>query len=495
MANRRAALVLTIALTCACASADTIWLKNGVSIKANKAVTKGDQVEYIVGTTTYFIPASQVERIEKTESFGVAVSTVGPNANIQYPAALATRSDDSGRQTPRVAPPRAGGVTVVNGDALLKKILIYDHIDDRALGTIESEGDANTSAAAYTAAANYEYSTNKDLGSARRYLKRALDFAPENVALLCWYSSLLIEEGEYAESTSRAEFAVKVAPESADAQYALGTAYYVTNRLPEAIAAWKHCLQIRPNESLKQYVTKVERELAVEENFQEQGSSHFALRFQGQRTRFTMAGEILRVLEQQYSELSRELGFTPQSTITVILYTEQEFFDVTQSPSWAVGLNDGKIRIPVKNVSTITTQFEHTLRHEMSHSFVHFMTRGKCPGWIDEGIAQAMEPREPGNYRYFLAKLFSEKKYVPLRRLETSFFTFSGPQATVAYAESLVAIDYIRSVYGMRAVQQMLERLAAGESGEDAVKGAIGMDYTQLEKHIGDSLNSTAQGQ
>lgn len=484
-----------IALACTCAPADTIWLKNGVSIKANKAVVKGDQVEYIVGTTTYYMPVSQVQRIEKTESFGVAVSTVGPNANIPLPPSASTASNGTSAQHSARKAPTQSGVTVANGDALLKKIIIYDHVDDRALGTIESEGNANGSAAAYAVAANYEYSNNKDVDRARRYLKRALDFAPENIALLCWYSSLLMEEGEYAEAVSRAERAVKLAPDSADALYALGSVYYATNRLPEAIAAWKHSLQIRPNEGLKQYVAKAEREVAVEENFHEKESSHFTLRFQGQRTGFTMASDVLHLLEQDYAELSRDLGFTPQTTITVVLYTEQEFFDVTQSPAWAGGLNDGKVRIPVKNVSSITPQFERILRHELSHSFVHAITRGRCPGWIDEGIAQMMEPRDPEMYRAGLARLYREGKQIPLRTLEGSFISFSGPQASIAYAESLVAVDHIRLVYGMRAVLRMLEQLAAGESPEDAVRENTRLDYAQLEKQIAANLNGASQGQ
>ncbi len=493
---KRTAVLLAIILTCACASADTIWLKNGVSIAANKAVVKGEQVEYIVGTTTYYIPASQVDRIEKTQSFGVAVSTVGPNARVpSMPSTASAGSSDSATLNKPRKLPASGGITVPDGAALLKRILIYDHVDDRALGTIESEGNANTSAAAYAVAANYEYSNEKDVDRAGRYLKHALDFAPENIALLCWYSSLLVEQGEFPEATSRAELAVKLAPNSADALYALGAVYYATNRLPEAISAWKKSLQIRPNDSVKQYLAKAEREVAVEENFNQRDSSHFTLLFQGQRTGFTMAADILHTLEQQYADLARDLSFTPQSSITVVLYTEKEFFDVTQSPSWSAGLNDGKLRIPVKNLSSITPQFERTLKHELTHSFVHFMTGGPCPTWFNEGIAQMMEPRDPGTYKAALAILFREGKQVPLRALEGSFLNLNGPQATIAYAESLVAVDHIRSVYGMTAVRRILEYLAAGESPEDALRETTRLNYAQLEKEIGASLNSTVQGQ
>ncbi len=492
---KRAAVLLSLALTCVCASADTIWLKNGASIAANKAVIKGDEVVYIVGTTTYVMPASQVERIEKTQSFGVAVSTVGQNANVPLPPLTAAGSNVSATQDKaRKAPPGAG-ITIPDSAALLKRILIYDHVDDGALGAIESEDNPSTSAAAYAVAAKYEYSNEKDVDRAERYLKRALYFAPESVPLLCWNSSILAEQGNYADAVSSAEYAVKVAPNSADALYALGSVYYATNRLPEAISAWKKSLQIRPNQGLQQYLDKAERELAVEENFTQKESSHFTLLFQGQRTGFTMAGDILHLLEQQYADLARDLNFTPQSSITVVLYTEKEFFDVTQSPAWAGGLNDGKLRIPVKNVSSNTPRFEHILKHELTHSFVHFMTRGQCPGWFNEGLAQMMEPRNPGMYAAGLATLFREGKQVPLHTLEGSFFNFDKSHATVAYAESLIAVDHIRVAYGMGAVRRLLEYFAAGETPEDALRETTRLDYAQLEKEIGANLNSTVQGQ
>ncbi len=494
--KRAAALLLTLTLASAFAAADTIWLKNGVSVKANKSVVKGDQLQYIVGTTTYRIPYSEVDHVDKTESFGDEFSVVGPRTSIPLPQSSSGSSSPgtSANQAVRKAPSQ-GGITISGGEAILKRILVYERVDDRALSAIENEGNAGTSALAYATAANYEYKKNQDVDAARRYTKRALDFAPDNIPLLCWYSSLLLEQGEYSEATSRAEYAAKVAPESADALNALAAVYYETNRLPEAIAAWKHSLQIRPDEGLKQYVAKAERETAVEENFHSKESSHFTLLFQGQRTGFTMAAEILRELEGLYSDLSRNLSFTPQSTVTVVLYTEKEFFDVTQSPSWASGLNDGKLRIPVKNVSSVTPEFERVLMHELTHSFVHFMTRGRCPVWINEGVAQLMEGRDAGYYASIVATAFAQGKQIPLRSLDGSFMSYDRSQATIAYSESLVMVEYIRSVYGWTAVRRLLESLGAGTSPEEAVREVTGGGYAQLEKNVGAALKAQFSAQ
>jgi hypothetical protein len=39
--------------------------------------------------------------------------------------------------------------------------------------------------------------------------------------------------------------------------------------------------------------------------------------------------------------------YEPTQNIVVILYTQKEFVDITEAPSWVGALNDGKFRIPV----------------------------------------------------------------------------------------------------------------------------------------------------
>jgi tetratricopeptide (TPR) repeat protein len=493
---KRAAILLAV-LCCVCASADTVWLKDGTAIKANKAVYKGDQVEYIVGITTYRIPASQVERIEKTQSFGVAVSTVGPEGGaFSDPESRQTEAGPraAGQQSIHRAPSRIS-ITVNGGDAMLNRILINGRIETRALQAIESEGNPRACAVAYAVAANYEYGEGNDPDRARAYAKRAIDFAPNDPMLLSWYSSLLIDAGDYAEAISRAEQAATIAPDSPDAFRQLGTAYYVSNRLPEAIKAWKRSLVLRPDDNLRQLVAKVEREVAVEGEFKEQESSHFTVRFEGQRTGFTLASDVLRTLERQYAELSRDLNYSPQQSISVVLYTEKEFFDVTQSPSWSAGANDGKLRIPVKNLTSVGGQFERVLKHELTHSFVHFMTRGNCPAWLNEGLAQLMEGRDPNYYAPAIARLYRDGKFVPLGSLHEAFSPLNEEKADIAYGESLVMVAYLESTYGMPVVLRILEQLGAGEPAENAVREITQKDYAQLERDLGEALSSRYKGE
>ena len=69
-----------------------------------------------------------------------------------------------------------------------------------------------------------------------------------------------------------------------------------------------------------------------------------------------------------------------------MLYTEQAFFDVTQAPSWSGAVNDGKLRIPVQGLDSVTSDLARVLKHELAHSFINQLTGGRCPQWLNEGL-------------------------------------------------------------------------------------------------------------
>jgi hypothetical protein len=54
----------------------------------------------------------------------------------------------------------------------------------------------------------------------------------------------------------------------------------------------------------------------------------------------------------------------------------------------------------------------------------------------------------------------------------------------VAYAESLAAVEYIRSTYGMSDLARLLQRLGEGQSVESALRSTIHGGYAELEVEI-----------
>jgi hypothetical protein len=178
------------------------------------------------------------------------------------------------------------------------------------------------------------------------------------------------------------------------------------------------------------------------------------------------------------------LGNPPRDNILVTLYTEQAFFDVTHAPTWSGAMNDGKLRIPISGLSSLTSELAHVLKHELAHSFIAQLSGGRCPPWLHEGIAQYLEPRNLSGEGRQLAQLFKSQRNIPLNVLEGSFLQFSGAQAYVAYGESLAAVSYINDSYGMSDIQRILQRISQGSSTEAALRATIHSDYGQLESDL-----------
>jgi hypothetical protein len=200
---------------------------------------------------------------------------------------------------------------------------------------------------------------------------------------------------------------------------------------------------------------------------------------------------LVQTLESHYTTLVSDLGAEPRDTISVILYTNQAYFDVTRAPTWTGAVNDGKLRIPVEGLTSVDSELSGVLKHELTHSFVNQITRGRCPVWLNEGVAMLEQGRNSASYGRQLGKLYSAHKNIPLNQLEGSFMNFNSTEATVAYVESLAAVEYIRDTYGMSDVDRVLERIGEGSSAEAALRATIHSGYGQLEQEMADYLKKT----
>jgi hypothetical protein len=459
------------------APADVIRLKNGSRIVADSVRESNGRVEYTVGENTFAIPRSLVDRIdvEKIDS--------RPPANV--PA-------DSAAVAPEDLPQVQVSDRYETRDDIRARVIRDGQVDVLALQAIEKAGVASLSAMANYVAASFEQAHNR-LPAAANFLLAALRFSPDEPALLENYALVLLQLGRPAEALSYAQRAVRLDARSPDAFNLLAFAWYKTDHNGEAIAAWKKSLALRPDDKIAQLMARVERETRTEEGFRVQESSHFALRFEGSSDsgQERLRGEIIGVLEQQYNTLLSDLGVAPQRSISVSLYTEQAFFDVTQAPAWTAAVNDGKLRIPVSGMSQMTPALERVLRHELTHSFIAQMTRGHVPQWLNEGLAQIEEPLSAARIGPRLASLYGSGNQVPLNQLESSFLTLTGPEAAVVYAESLAAVEYIRMRYGMSDLARILQRLGDGESIESALRSTIHGGYANLESELADYLKRT----
>jgi tetratricopeptide (TPR) repeat protein len=461
-------IILGVLLAYTAAWSDTIHLKNGRTILADHVQEQGSHYQYDIGDDSYAIPKSLVDRVDA----GGMPSHSSGNAKAVADLPAFTPQDSLGYE----------------GD-LQSRIVKDGKVDPDALSNLEGKGNTVLSAVANFIAGKSEFE-HGNIAQARRYFESALHFQPENSTILIYYAALLVRTGNAAQALPHAQRAVRSAPNSPDAYTMLGYAQFASDRTKEAVASWKHSLELRPDSTVQQFLAKAQREENVESEFAQRESIHFVLHYEGKQTSESFRGQIIAALESDYDDLVRNLGTPPRDNILVTLYTEQAFFDVTHAPSWTGAINDGKLRIPISGLNSVTPELARVLKHELAHSFINQLSAARCPPWLHEGIAQLLEPRSlSGSDGHQLALLFKSQRYIQLNVLEGSFMRFSGVEAYVAYAESLAAVSYINDSYGMGDIQRILQSLSQGSSTEAALRATIHSDYGQLESEVAKNLS------
>jgi tetratricopeptide (TPR) repeat protein len=457
------------------ARADTIVLKNGRRIAALSVVVEGDKVRYLTSAGELALPKSMVDHIEKDGSGQIPSSASAAAANLA------------------ITPP---SIEPTDANAAAESGVIRDGAVDRTfLAAAASEArsgaaGANEKAAlAYHAAAQFELSRG-DMEHALSDERTALTYASENPVILLNVAYMHLRRSEYKQALEYLERARRGAPDNPDVPKLTGWAYYGMNKLNDAVAEWKRALALRQDPEVQAALDKALRDKQEEENYRENESSHFTLRYSG-AAEPGLAREVLRALEMHFSAIESELNYAPPEPIGVILYTHQAFADITRAPGWVGALNDGRIRVPVQGLAQLTPELSRVLKHELTHSFVRQKTRANAPTWIQEGLAQWMEGKRSGAAASVLLRVYDAKQAMPLGDLEAPWMRFSPDAVAFAYAWSLANVEYIMQVEGISDIERILDRLASGSTTEAAVRDVLHSDYADLAQSTAEYLRKT----
>jgi tetratricopeptide (TPR) repeat protein len=348
-------------------------------------------------------------------------------------------------------------------------------------------------ALAHYAAGNFELSRNSNDEAIEQY-RSVLTFASRQpdllVASLMRLAYVHLRRSEYSAAVEYLDRARGVAPNSVALARLSGWAYYGLDRLDEAVAQWKIAQQIEPDPDVARLLEKAETDKEAESGFRSGQTSHFTLHYEGSATP-QLAAEILHALEDDFRDIQSRLRFAPQEPVTVVLYTQETFRDITRAPTWAGAWNDGRIRVPVQGLTSVSDQLARILRHELTHNFIRQKTQGHCPQWLHEGLAQWMEGRRTGDAARPLIAAYEQQKYPPLKLLEGSWAEFTSPAAGIAYAWSLASVEFIIATSGMWGIERLLDNLAAGSPVEPALGAALQTGYADIERGTAEYLRRT----
>lgn len=309
----------------------------------------------------------------------------------------------------------------------------------------------------------------------------AIRLRPGNVRLMLGAGLAAHLLGRSEEARQHLVAALQADPKITEASILLGQILYRDGDLPGAIHVYEQALAHAPKDHiLNGRIESWRREVDLHGRFSQKYGDHFTVLFEGPREE-AVANRAMDLLESAYWRIGTALGAYPSGILTVVLYTNEQFRDITQSPDWAAAAFDGRIRVPMRGALENPKLLERVLAHELTHAIVHSIAPRGVPQWLNEGLAQVFEPETrakenpPG------------QAGPPLSRLEQSFAGLDKSAAQAAYAQSAAAVRTLIEQAGPTGVLNLLTFIGEGMPFEQAFERAAFVSYSDFQKQLGES--------
>src|SRR5262245_21610900 len=401
-------VVLLVSLLGAPTFADTITLKNGRVIEADRAWYQGTQLYYEKNGATYGLPKSLVQSLVPTAS--------------AQPAA----DPDVEKARARIAAGDPVGATHLLRASVAR--------DPRALVAWQALTEACLA-----------------LGDARAARDAALQ-------------------------------AVRLDPRNARSQALLGDASTAMGDRAGAESAYRRSIELKADPEIQRRLGDV-----APPPVEPSRGAQFRLQYDG-GVNEPLGSAVIKTLSEAHAEFARRFGSSPSDPITVVLQAGAQLQEEAGVPTWAEGVNDGEIRVPVQGLREPTPRLVRVLRHELAHSFIATRTGGNCPTWLQEGVSQWLEGGDPSREDARLARAARAGRLLSLLTLEGPFDSLSEPDAELAYAQSLSAVAFIVKHSHESGLMRLLAALGDRLPSEEALPVAMAMSYPELQKAWAQSL-------
>ena len=206
----------------------------------------------------------------------------------------------------------------------------------------------------------------------------------------------------------------------------------------------------------------------------------------------SLSGELERALTDSHKSLVNVLGTAPSFTVAIRLMDEATFFRRTKAPRWTNAMfYRGEITIPLPSHGDLNrVALIRAARHEYTHALVYNLSAGRCPGWLDEGIAQWTEGPENPLLRKALLNWLRQNSPVSFSNLQGGFTKLNTAMVPAAYAQSLFGAKALLQTYGIKPVRRYFERLRAGDDNDQAFRATFGVTLRTYEARIEKTLAS-----
>jgi tetratricopeptide (TPR) repeat protein len=307
-----------------------------------------------------------------------------------------------------------------------------------------------------------------DAHRAAEAFRAALAADPKNARLHLGAGIAAYLERRDADARAALERALTIDPSLGHAREILGQVLRRQGDLAGAIRVYDALIALKPDSTdAAATLDRWRRELELHDRMLQAVGNQFTVSFEGPEEEL-LATRALESLNRAYWRIGGVLGTYPANPIAVVLYTNEQFHDITRSPAWSAGAYDGTIRVPMRGALDKAGELDRVLAHEFTHALVRTLASRGVPAWLNEGLATALEG---DNLSWAEARLREGGRAVTLKGLGTatrSFGQLDSADAQVAYAASAIAVGRLLDEAGGVAIANLLRDLGEGAELEAA---------------------------
>lgn len=280
----------------------------------------------------------------------------------------------------------------------------------------------------------------------------------------------LLQANQPSQALEQMEIALARHPRDPNVLVLAGFAAYRADQLRDALDYWKQALDVAPDDRLAAIYEHVKREAESDHSGDKLVGLHVQLRYEGEALPADTARAILSVLDDDYNNISAQLGCRSDERITAIVQSRDAYLRSTGAAEWSGGQYDGRIHIAWTDGSQVGPQMQRALAHELVHACLTSIPSGSrpWPAWLQEGLAQKLSGDTlPAAVRDQLRQLAAAHAIPKLENLRQDWSRMSTQNARAAYALGLAAADALYdnfAGYGIRnilASPEMLPRVTA----------------------------------
>lgn len=202
---------------------------------------------------------------------------------------------------------------------------------------------------------------------------------------------------------------------------------------------------------------------------------------------------LLENAEVILDEFNRDYSLPyPAGPIETVLYPKEEFNKLVGfGPSWAKGVFDGKIRLPIAKDDN--PQLLAIFRHELTHALLWEAFAGKpIPGWFNEGLAQLLEC--PKGCEVDVRSFAGRQAFLPIEDFLGSFVELPAAKARTVYIQSLFMVATLSADslgFGSTVYPIMIQNIAelprtssalSQKSMSEAILKPVDLSFEQLHR-------------